>query len=266
MVENTVIDYKKDSQSFDSVAGLYDQYRPEYPKELVDSLIALSRIPDAGRILEIGSGTGKATRLFASRGYSIHCIEPGGNLAALASHNLHEFSGVTIEQARFEDWQESSECYDLVISAQAFHWVEKEIGYAKAARILKPTGYLALFWNMYQKFDGEIDGKLENIYRTIVPEWSDRPKKDNEEIIIERSNDISGSGFFGPVIIQRFPWNRVCTTGAYLGLLNTYSDHLRLTDDTRQRLFAAIGEAIDTLGGFIKINYLSVLYLAKKYF
>ena len=73
---------------------------------MVDSIIALSRLPEGGHILEVGSGTGKATRLFASRGYAIHCIEPGGNLAALAARNLQDYPRVTFEITRFEDWQE----------------------------------------------------------------------------------------------------------------------------------------------------------------
>ncbi len=66
MDEQSIIDWKKDSQSFDSVAGLYDKFRPAYPRRLVDCIIELSGLKDDARILEVGSGTGKATRLFAS--------------------------------------------------------------------------------------------------------------------------------------------------------------------------------------------------------
>jgi SAM-dependent methyltransferase len=104
MVEKSAIDRKKNSQSFDTIAGLYDEYRPEYPQELVDGTIALSRLPEGGRILEIGSGTGKATRLFAHRGYAVNCIEPGGNLAAVAVRNLQDYPRVSFEVTRFEEW------------------------------------------------------------------------------------------------------------------------------------------------------------------
>ncbi len=141
MDEQSIIDeWKKDSQSFDTVASLYDEFRPEYPPELVEAVISLSGIMDGGRILEIGSGTGKATRLFARRGYLIHCIEPGRNLAAVAARNLKDFPGVTFEITRFEESRDLCSEFDLVMSAQAFHWVPKEIGYAKAARALKPAG------------------------------------------------------------------------------------------------------------------------------
>ena len=106
MDEQSIIDeWKKDSQSFDTVANLYDEFRPEYPPELVEAVINLSGIMDGGRILEIGSGTGKATRLFARRGYLIHCIEQGRNLATVAARNLQEWPGVTFETNRFEESQ-----------------------------------------------------------------------------------------------------------------------------------------------------------------
>jgi len=143
MVEKSAIDRKKDSQRFDTVARLYDEYRPDYPQELVDGTIAMSRLPEGGSILEIGSGTGKATRLFARRGYAIHCIEPGGNLAAVAARNLQDYPRVSFEITRYEEWQEHPAAFDLVMSAQAFHWVPGEIGYPKASRSLKPGLYIS---------------------------------------------------------------------------------------------------------------------------
>ena len=57
--------------TFNTSAEWYDQIRPGYPEALVDDVISLSAIPEDGRILEIGCGTGKATEMFASRGYAI---------------------------------------------------------------------------------------------------------------------------------------------------------------------------------------------------
>ena len=189
MVEKSAIDRKKDSQSFDTVADLYDEYRPDYPRELVDSTIELSGLPEGGRILEVGSGTGKATILFAQRGYSVHCIEPGGNLAEVATRNLQAYSGVSFDIARFEEWEERSAGFDLVISAQAFHWVPKEVGYAKAARALKPGGALALFWNMFPGFEGQLASDLERVYQEIAPGLGS-PFKVTDDTVQQRVHEI----------------------------------------------------------------------------
>lgn len=264
MDEKSAIDRKKGSRSFDTVAKLYDRYRPDYPQELVESIIALSRLPEGGRILEVGSGTGKATRLFALRGYAIHCIEPGRNLASLAARNLQDFPCVSFEITRFEDWQEQPAAFDLVISAQAFHWVPGEIGYPKAARTLKPAGSLALFWNVHAGFHGQIATDLEEIYQRITPALHSRQNV-IEQTIQDLSEKIIRSGCFCPITVRRFPWSHTYPTWEYIGLLNTYSDHIRLPLQTRQRLFEEISTAIDAQGGSIQKEYVAVLYFAQKY-
>ena len=100
------IDWKRDSQSFDTVAELYEAYRPGYPESLVEQILTTTGIPKRGRILEIGSGTGKATALFAQRGYSILCIEPGKHLARIARQKLVAFRKVKFQITTFEDWEE----------------------------------------------------------------------------------------------------------------------------------------------------------------
>jgi SAM-dependent methyltransferase len=263
MVEKSEIDWKKDSLSFDTVAPLYDKFRPAYPAKLVDCIIEHSKLPDNARILEVGSGTGKATRMFASRGFSIHCIEPGANLATLATSNLKTYPRVTFEIAPFEQSQEFSDEFDLVFSAQAFHWVCKDIGYLKSARALKKSGAIALFWNMYPGLHGQIALNLNRIYHEIVPEL-ESPLNFSQAAIQVWIDEIDQSGCFGPVTVERFPWRQAYQTREYIGLLNTYSDHLRLSEETRRSLFKAIAAAIDAQGGSIQRDYVAVLFIAQK--
>jgi SAM-dependent methyltransferase len=258
----TEFDWLQDSKSFDSVSDLYDRFRPSYPPEMIDNILAVSNIPAQGRILEVGSGTGKATRLFAQRNYTIHCIEPGENLTRVAAHNLQEFRRVDFEHFRFEDWQEKTNYYDLFISAQAFHWVNWDTGLPKAARSLKSEGYLALFWNMYPGFQSEIAEDLNRIYHERVPEWED--PWDHEDVIKQRMDAINTSGCFEPVTVERYPWSIRYSCHEYLGLLNTYSDHLRLSEAKRKHLFDGVAEVIEQHGGFIERPYLAVLYMARK--
>lgn len=82
---------------FDKVAQLYDEARPGYPEQLVKDVIALSEIPNGGRILEIGCGPGKATLPFARRRYAMLCLELGANLAALAVENCRLYPNVKVK-------------------------------------------------------------------------------------------------------------------------------------------------------------------------
>jgi SAM-dependent methyltransferase len=260
---NQQIDWAADSRSFDRVAEVYEAYRPEYPPELVDSVISMAGLQPDSRLLEIGSGTGKATRLFAQRGFAIHCLEPGQNLAAVAAQKLKPYPQVTFEAARFEAWPESQSSFDLVFSAQAFHWVPKDIGYAKAARLLKEKRYIALFWNMYPPLTGDIEPELAKVYQEQAPEMV-RPNTYVEELIQARELELRDSGYFEHLEVKKFPWSARYDTRRYLGLLNTYSDHLRLTEERRAGLFAGLAEVIDRHGGYIERPYLAILYLAQK--
>ena len=71
------------STLFNDVAELYDRARPGYPSEIIDAIVERSGIPERGRILEIGCGTGQITLPFAERGYTIVAIEPGDRTAAV---------------------------------------------------------------------------------------------------------------------------------------------------------------------------------------
>jgi SAM-dependent methyltransferase len=259
---NNAIDWQEEGRRFNEVADLYDACRPAYPEELVDALISITGIQTGSRILEIGCGTGKATLLFARRGFSILCIEPGQNLVSVAAQALKNYPQVEFEAVAFEQWHEHPGEFDLVMSAQAFHWIPKAIGYAKAARALKGTGYLALFWNMYPDPKDAIFLDLHKVYEEYAPELAARSSV-CEELIAQREADIWDSGFFSNVRVQRFPWSVRYDALQYVGLLGTYSDHLRLSDERRQRLYEGVMAVITQHGGIIERPYLAVLYVAQ---
>jgi SAM-dependent methyltransferase len=91
-------------RSFDAAARLYDKFRPGYPEPLFNDLVELSGLPEGGRILEIGPGTGQATLPLARRGFSIVGIEMGASMARLCRRNLRGFPNVEILNVAFEDW------------------------------------------------------------------------------------------------------------------------------------------------------------------
>jgi SAM-dependent methyltransferase len=251
---------------FDRAAREYDEVRPRYPEELIEDVVHISGVPDEGRILEIGCGTGQATIPFARRGYEMLCLDIGRELVAIARENCEPYPRVKIRNISFEEWTPEEGSFDLLISATAFHWIPAEVGYPKAARVLKDTGSIALFWNMHPKPYTGFFSEVQRVYRSVVPEWvdiSDGPT--TEEKIREREAAIDGSGLFGKVEVRRYPWSRVYTKEQYLKLLDTYSDHRSLEAPRRRELYDGIGELIEEeYGGAVTRPYLSVLYVAKK--
>src|ERR1043166_9191302 len=89
--------------TFEATAASYDAARPDYPDRLFDDLVELARLEPGARLLEVGCGTGKATRPLLARGFTIVCIELGARLAREARRNLAGLP-VEIHVEPFETW------------------------------------------------------------------------------------------------------------------------------------------------------------------
>jgi SAM-dependent methyltransferase len=265
-MSETQMDPDERRLSFDKIAEAYDRYRPSYPAALIDHIERTASLGPHSRLLEIGCGPGKATILFAARGYEIVCIEPGATLIRLATEKLRNFP-VSFVNCLFEEWQATRQAFDLVYSGQAFHWVSKEIGYAKAAQALKPGGYLALFWNRSPNRTGALRRQLDVVYRRCAPELIEEAHQTLKEMVkfeMQQAEEIQASGHFQDVGVLRFPWTQRYTTEQYLGLLSTHSDHSTLPAERLNCLLEGIGKVIEGFGGSLELQYSTVLYLAKK--
>lgn len=127
--------------SFGVMAEAYERFRPGYPGELFDMVMAYAGQP-VRAALEIGAGTGKATRLFARRGVMVTATDP--DPAMLAELLRHVPAGIKTVQAAFEDLG-PGESYELVYAAAALHWTNPQGRWPRMAALLKPGGVFAAF-------------------------------------------------------------------------------------------------------------------------
>jgi SAM-dependent methyltransferase len=248
---------------FDEVAALYDEVRPGYPTELVERVLAFSEIPESGRVLEVGPGPGKATVAFARRGFSMLCLEPGPALAARCREKVRGWPKVRVEESTFEAWPLEPGAFDLVMAAQSFHWVDPEVGYAKAADALRGGGTLALFWNQAAPAPegSEIQATIANAYAAHAAELLEGAASyRGHGSIAER---IAATGRFEPPCEDRFPWSRRLAAARYGDLLRTHSDHRLLPTERRERLVDAVEDAIRSHGGELELRHEAHLFLAR---
>jgi SAM-dependent methyltransferase len=128
------------ARSFDRAAAEYERGRPEYPTELLDALPVAA---DA-RVLDLGAGTGKLTRLLVQRYAHVDAVEPLPAMRAILAAAVPSATAVagTAEAIPFPDAS-----FDAVFAAQAFHWFANDLAMAEIARVLRPGGVLALVWN-----------------------------------------------------------------------------------------------------------------------
>jgi 2-polyprenyl-3-methyl-5-hydroxy-6-metoxy-1,4-benzoquinol methylase len=197
--------------TFDQVALLYDQARPGYPDALFDDVIAFSHIPPGGQILEIGCGTGQATLPLARRGFSIHCIDLGAELAAVAQRNLAPYPHAAVSVGAFETWPIQHGNYDLVIAATAFHWIDPAVRYQKAAHALKSSGAIALFSSTHvgTAISADFFQAVQAVYTRIVPTMAEQfpglAHPDNVPTPVK--DEIEHTGLFGDVTVHAYRWN-----------------------------------------------------------
>jgi ubiquinone/menaquinone biosynthesis C-methylase UbiE len=253
--------------TFTEDAELYDRCRPQYPLALFIDLATLARLGPHSRVLEIGPGTGQATLPLAKLGCHITGVEFGNEMAVVARRNLSTFSRVEIVVSPFEDWPIPEQKFDLVVSANAFHWVDENVRMVKAADALEEEqGMLAVVSTHHVKGGTEaFFDEVQRLYEKFgvapvnglcLPVADDIPE-DAEEFEREKC--------FAPVGFWRYEWEETYSTEQYLDVLLTYSSHRCLEEDTKERLLASIANLIDSkYEGRITKQYMVQMAVAKR--
>ncbi|MGZ3425789.1 MAG: class I SAM-dependent methyltransferase [Polyangia bacterium] len=245
---------------FDRDPASYDAVRPGYPAALVDDVIALANLAPGARVLEVGCGTGQATRLFAARGLAVTAVEAGPQLAAATRANVPNADVIV---GRFEEVPLLARAFSLVYSATAWHWIDPARGYARAHDLLLPGGALALFWNEHVRGDDDV-GFFDATQELYERAGMGRHRLQPLSALPDRTPELVASGHFGAVVRRHYPWRAEYDARSYARLLGTYSDHLRLPDDVRAALLDGIAALIDTrFGGRIAKHYVADLYVAR---
>jgi len=239
--------------SFEKVADIYEKCRSDYPAELINDILELSRIPPNGKILEIGCGPGNATIPFAKRGYKILGIELGERLAATAAQNCRAYPKVEIKNIAFEDWELEEGEFDLALAADAFHWIPPEIGYPKAAQALKGTGSAAFFWDVPIDPGTDISKAIDRVFQETGPEFINPDKRFTAEWMAGIiTQNFEGSGRFGDVETKQYFWYETLTAEQYINILKTFSMHDGVDEGKRKDLYADIQEVVERFGGIME--------------
>jgi SAM-dependent methyltransferase len=240
------------AESFGSAAHQYDRYRPGYPDALIDDLAAAR----PARVLDVGCGTGKVALALARRGLSVLGVEVDERMA-----NVARGHGIQVEVAPFERWDDAGRRFDLITCGEAWHWIDPDLGIAKAARVLRAGGTIAWFWSSYQ-VDESVATAFDAVYSVHAPEvaqvWrpqcTPRPER----------NPLAGSDVFSSLEERRYPWERTLTAEEWIGLAATVSDHLRLGGERLTALLRALHTAIESLGGCVHAHHETTALLARR--
>jgi SAM-dependent methyltransferase len=255
---------------FGADAQSYDEIRPPYPEQLYTFLLSTGALRANSATLEIGAGNGLATRRLLEFGANpLTALEPDPRFAPLlqsiAAPSQAEFHLI---QAAFEEAVLPTSHYDLVAAATAFHWVDRATGLTKVATVLKPGGYVALWWNVFgdpERADPFHDA-TQPILQPLAVSPSDAPKYVPFALDIPaRLDDFANARQFAPPVYQHYPWTLVLNTAQVGALYGTFSGINRLPAEARQRILDQLmAVAEEQFSGRVERNMVSAIYVARR--
>ncbi|MCP2336216.1 class I SAM-dependent DNA methyltransferase [Actinomadura rupiterrae] len=244
------------AESFGASAERYDRARPGYPDALITRIVAAaSRAGGAGPVvLDVGCGTGIASRQFQAAGCEVLGVDVDERMVAFARSR-----GLDAEVAKFEEWDASGRTFDAVVSATTWHWLEPDSAAAKAAMILRPDGVLAAFWHIFAPEPAAAEA-FDAVYARVLPELQilNRPQaaaSGHSAIVDKASDGIRATSAFTEPEIWTYEWTRTYTRDEWLDHVPTTGVAPRIPEPKMNELLDALGDAVDTLGGSFTMNF-----------
>jgi SAM-dependent methyltransferase len=249
---------------FDEVAELYDKVRPGFPDDLFDELAAA--LPRSPAVVEVGPGTGQATKGLVARGARVTGIELGAHLAAVLARNCPT---VEIVVGPFENVDLALGSFDAVVAANSYHWVPREARMNRPAALLRPGGHLALI-ALNQVASPADRGFFDEVHHVFsrhgLPGTHD-PVPTHEELVPSFVDEIVTSPEFAQPSIHRYRWDQRYTARGYTELKRTDSNSRAMADPVaREAMLAEVEALIDSrYDGWIVRPLTASLVLARRH-
>lgn len=240
--------------SFGSEAAAYERFRLGYPDELFEQVLSYAA-PPIGSALEIGAGTGKATRGFAARGVLVTATDPDAGM--LAELRKHVPSTVVIRQAALEELPPAPD-YDLVYAAAALHWTAAD-RWDRIARMLRPGGTFASFGGGLELADRALEQAVR-AERSRLNVQDPVPSPDgtqHNDPVQWPGSELQLAGQFTDVRQSVIKRRVTLTDHEYAAHLSTVSAVLVLPSAIRAKLLERVAELLPprvTLNGDIVVH------------
>lgn len=135
-------------ERFMGFADVYDTYRPRPPLVVLDILTQLAQTPQPALVVDLGSGTGLSTAIWAARATEVVGVEPSADMRRQAEAriaSLPDAANVRYQAGYANATGLPDGCADIVTCSQSLHWMEPVSTFAEIARILRPGGVFAAY-------------------------------------------------------------------------------------------------------------------------
>lgn len=239
--------------SFDPVADDYDLARPSYPPAVFDALGELGAL----RTLDIGAGTGIATRELVARGARVVAVDPGNDMLRRAVLRTPGLQAVVADGAQLPVPDSS---IDLVTFAQAWHWLDPNRRVAEMHRVLRPEGRWAAWWSQ-ARADSQ---SWFDTYWTLIEQQCPGTHRGQRDTDWGATIASTGSFTVEPKVIV--PWTRELTVDDWINDQASHSYVLALTEESRSLLLTQLRSIVAEAfpGGTMSVPYETWLWLATR--
>lgn len=226
------------ARSFDQAADLYADVRPGYPAAALDWLLpaVMSPHPPPGpelrrlRVLDLGAGTGKLTRLLADRGLDVVAVEPSPQMGAALTAYVPE---ADLRLGPAEQIPLPDDDVDVVLAGQAFHWFEPVRALPEIARVLRPGGRFGIVRNDYDDSVGWV--------AALADVTGNPGRASGRGIVVPEL-----PGLFGPGELHDVWHEQQLTPDGLRALVRTHSVFLIRTPDEQARIMTAVDTLLRT--------------------
>ena len=218
----------------------YVRYRPDYPAQLLDWLKTEHGVETDWLVADIGAGTGIYTRYFLDAGFDVVAVEPNIAMRTSCEKWLGEENRLRIVDGKAEQTTLDDASVDLIAAAQAFHWFNVNTIKMEWARILRPRGLAAVYWNT-RRLEGSqfLEG-----YEELLLEYCD----DYSTIAERYADDATMQAWFGKGFrgMASFPHSQMLDYKALRGRLMSCSYAPRRGDPMHEPMLEALQELFAT--------------------
>lgn len=248
----------KVTERFSDRVSNYLKYRPSYPAELIDTLIAECKLKPDSVIADIGSGTGKLSQLLLAKSLPVTGVEPNNEMRLAAEALFESNSSFTSVAGQSEATGLKAKSVDLITVAQAFHWFDVKASKVEFERILKAGGFIALIWN-HRDTDQAFQRDYDDMLNRYAPDYTKSGHRGSKEATV--------AAFYQPRSIKKFSfaYRQEFDLPAFLGRMNSSSYTPQDGTVESKALAAAAIELFDKhqQAGLVEFSYQTNLYLSQ---
>ncbi|HUY52319.1 MAG TPA: class I SAM-dependent methyltransferase [Streptosporangiaceae bacterium] len=243
---------------FDPVAADYDTGRPSYPDGLFTAIEQAARPLPGAVVLDVGAGTGIATRQLAARGARVVGVDLGESMLRRARARS---PGMSCLQADGNGLPIRCGSVDLACFAQSWHWLDPERAGLEVARVLRRGGHWAAWWSLAWADGQTWFDTYQELMEAACPGY--RRHHRNTDWSAEA---IASTGLFEPATCIVVPWTRQVDVAAWMAEERSKSYVAQLPAAARDRLLGRIDELLGTHfpGTAMAVPYRTRMWLARR--